>query len=238
MRRSLLLAGVTSALSVVAVMGTSVAASGATTDRGRWAFNETLGGVAVDSSGFGNDGANFDIVGDGAAYTFNGASSRVIVKDDASLDPGVASFSFGATLSMSSPPAVGETYDILRKGVVGTAGGNYKFEVKNVKGKAVARCVVKDSVRVTAAIQSQATVAANLADGRTYTVTCNKTRTGVSVKVEVEGEGLAARTRTVKQLGSVSNNVELAIGAKAGTPLKNGYDWYSGKIYEAWVSAE
>ena len=63
---------------------------------------------------------------------------------------------------MSAPPSpVGETYDVLRKGLVTNKGGDYKVEVKNVKGKALARCVTKtiraDGTKVLAAIQGTRT---------------------------------------------------------------------------------
>lgn len=224
------------ALSVVAVMGTSVVASAVTTQRGHWALDEVDSAVAVDSSGFGNHGTNHNVVGDGEAYTFNGVDSRVIVSDpdDSSLDPGAADFSLGVTLSMTEPPSSGETYDALRKGVTGTAGGAYKLEIKNAKGRAVAVCVVKDAAKVAVRIQSQSTAAGNLADDDPHTVTCAKTNTGVTIKVD----DLAPRSKTVTALGSVSNRANLALGAKAGDTAKTGFDWYKGKIHDAWVAVE
>jgi hypothetical protein len=156
----------------------------------------------------------------------------VIVPDKPSLDPGVANFSFGVRLSMLRPPEVGETYDALRKGLAGTAGGSYKVEIKPSSGYAVARCVVKDSSRVSVAIQSQATASANLANGQFHTVTCAKSNTGVSVKVD----GLAPRTKTVDSLGSVASASHLALGAKAESSATTGFDWFTGRTDEAWVS--
>lgn len=227
MKRSLL----TAAAVTVAVFGTTAPAVAAATEVGHWRLDEPgTPATAMDSSGYGNHGSNTDVIGDGQAYTFNGTSSRVRVADNPSLDPQAADFRFGVTVSMAAPPAVGETYDVLRKGLVTTAGGNYKIEIKNAKGKAVARCVVKDGAKKLAAIQSQLT--ANLADGKVHVVVCTKTSTGVTVKVD----GLAPRTKAVTSLGTVSNAADLAIGAKAEASATTGFDWFKGKVFDAWIS--
>jgi hypothetical protein len=225
MQRTLL----TAALTAVAIAGMSAPASGASTVVAHWAMDEPDSPPTAFDSGGANHGTNYDVVGDTEAYTFNGVSSRVVVPDHDSLDPLGANFAFGVMLSMTQAPDLKETYDALRKGVVSTPGGNYKLEIKHAKGKAVARCVVKDAARTIAAIQSQLKV--NLADGATHTVTCTKTATGVSVKVD----NLPTRTKTVTSLGSVANAADLAIGAKAETS-STGFDWYKGKLHDAWVA--
>ena len=60
-------------------------ADAAQTFRAQWTLDEVKTATAFDSSGNGNDGANVDIVGDGAGYTFNGSSSRVVVSSSGSL---------------------------------------------------------------------------------------------------------------------------------------------------------
>lgn len=216
-------------LAVVAIVGAQVGgASAATTDRGVWRLNETGSPTtAIDSSGFGNTGTNSNVVATGSGYTFNGKSSRVVVADKASLDPGTANFSFGVTLVMSTAPARGETYDVLRKGVTTSTGGEYKLEIAHVSGKAYARCLVKDAKKVVASIVAPT----NLADGSPHAITCNKTSRGVSVKIDA----LAPRTKTVAALGSVSNTAKLGLGAKAETKTNSGFDWYLGLMRDAWV---
>lgn len=235
MERSLGAGVVSVAAAVTFVLAVPAAADAATVDRGHWGFNETSGNVATDSSGFGNHGTSFDVGMDGEAYSFNGTSSRVIVPDTSpttagSLDPGTQNFSFGVTMSMPAPPDQGQTFDVLRKGLSGTAGGNYKLEVKHARGKAVARCVVRDGARVGANIQSLARY--NLAGTGVHTVTCTKTSTGVTIRVD----GTAPRSKVVSRLGSVSNPSHLALGAKAEGTARTGFDWYLGKIHDAWVS--
>jgi hypothetical protein len=201
---------------------------------GHWTLNEIGSATAFDSSGHGNHGNNQHIVGNGTGYTFNGNDSRVVVQSSPSLNPGARDFSFGATIEMSSPPQpVGETYDVLRKGLVTTKGGDYKFEVMNVGGKAVARCVSKtvkpSGVKVLAAIQGTT----NLADGRAHDVTCIKTANSITLKVD----GLKPRVKNFSSgLGGVSNSSSLAIGAKAGSSASTGFDWYEGVVDDAWVA--
>jgi hypothetical protein len=196
---------------------------------GQWLFDEPAGAptTAVDSSDQGNHGTNFAIRADGRSYTFNGTDSRVVVPDSDTLDPGTADFSFGLTLQMAQPPLVGETYDALRKGLSTTKGGEYKLEIVHSSGKALARCVVKDALKVSAAIRA----GTSLADNRPHAVACRRTGNSVSVVVD----GVTKATRTVTALGSVANTSSLAMGAKAEGTAPTGFDWYLGTMHEAWV---
>ena len=220
---------------VTAAMMLSVPAAGAATGfRAHWKFDEVHSSTAVDSSRHHNDGTNVHIVGDGTGYTFNGVNSRVVVPSSASLNPGSADFSYGVTLTMTKPPSpVGETYDVLRKGLSTSKGGDYKLEVKNIKGNAVPRCVVRsvraNGTKVFASIQA---TRKTLADGQPHIVKCSKTRTEISIAVGSR----PVRTKTYAQgLGSVSNTFQLAIGAKAESSAATGFDWYDGMISNAWV---
>lgn len=202
--------------------------------RAHWLLDEVRGPTASDSSGNGNDGTRHHIVGDGRGYKFDGVDSRVIVPSSATLNPRFASFSWGVTLRMGKAPSpVGETYDVLRKGLVTTRGGDYKIEVMNVRGKAVARCVTRsfrsNGTTVLASIQGTT----NLANHRRHRVTCKKSSTGISLKVD----SLAVRTKSYPGgLGSVSNTSNLALGAKAESTATTGFDWYKGEIFNAWVA--
>ena len=202
--------------------------------RAHWSLNEVGSPTASDSSGNGNNGTNYNVVGDGNGYAFNGVSSRVIVPTSGTLNPGAANFSWGVTLSMAHPPSpLGETYDVVRKGLVTTKGGDYKVEVKNVNGKALARCVAKsfrsDGTKVLAAIQGTTT----LADSHQHVVTCTKTSSSITLKVD----SLTPRTKTFSGgLGSISNTSNLALGAKAESSASTGFDWFEGVIFDAWVA--
>jgi hypothetical protein len=201
-------------------------------DAARWLFNEPAGTppTALDSSPNKNNGTNFDISSDGNAYSFNGSSSRVIVKDSPTLDPGTANFSFGVSgLAIGQGPAVGETYDVLRKGLSTTTGGDYKLEIAESNGAALARCIVKDAQKVPAIIRAGTDLV-----GGTHTVVCKRIGNSVSIVID----GTTRGTKTVTALGTVSNGADLAIGAKAEGTAATGFDWFLGEIGEAWVSID
>lgn len=227
MKRQVIAATVVAAAAALATVGMTETAHAAAGDRAYWAFDESGSPrTAFDSVGS-NDGTNYNIVGTGSGYVFNGTNSRVIVPDDPSLDPGSADFSYGVTIIMNAPPEARDTDDILRKGITTSVGGDYKLEIVNVNGTARARCLVKDANKVVAAIQAPT----NIANGAPHTITCSKTSIGVTVKVD----GLAPRTKTVVRLGSVSNGNNLALGAKAEATAKTGFDWFTGTLLDAWV---
>jgi hypothetical protein len=230
---------VTVVAAVLALSAATSAASPAATNagrsfRGHWRLNETHGKVAHDSSGHHHNGRNFHVHKDGVGYTFNGRSSRVIVPNAPSLNPGDKGFSFRVKLSMTEPPAAGETYDVLRKGLSTTKGGDYKLEIENVKGKAIVHCVVRsvrhNGTRAAASIEGTT----DLADGKPHVVTCTKTSTGLTVKVDSR----PPRTKRVPGgLGSVSNANKLGLGAKAEKTARTGFDWFDGEIENAWVAS-
>jgi hypothetical protein len=229
LRSAAILSAVAASLSL-----TAPRAEAASDYRAHWTLDEVNSSTAFDSSSHSNDGTNYNVVGDGSGYTFNGVNSRVVVPTSGSLNPGSAEFSWGVTLTMTDPPSpVGETYDVLRKGLVTTKGGDYKLEVKNVNGKAIPRCVARsfrrDGSKVLASIQGSSQT---LADGDSHVVTCTKTSSGISIKVDSR----AVRTKTYSGgLGSVSNTSDLALGAKAESGSQTGFDWFEGVISDAWV---
>lgn len=113
--------------SAVALLAGAVPALAETV--GLWHMNE-LSGKMVDSSGAGNHGAVQNIkrvspgyTGSGRAYRFNGSSSRVVIDNEANLNPGARSVRISARVKFSSRPsdAIGD-YDLVRKG-----GGVYKM---------------------------------------------------------------------------------------------------------------
>lgn len=191
-----------------------------------WSFDETGTPPAelVDDSGNGNNGhPQGGIVGDGAAYTFDGSTGLVTVPDSASLDPGTADFSTTVKVT-TGLPATGR-YEVLRKGVGSTRGGEYGLEVVNANGAARAVCLVKDGAGHSASIRSGG---GTLADGQEHTITCAKTSTSLTVTVD----GGSARTKTASGgLGSVDNAAPLVFGAIGAS----GGSWFAGSIGDATV---
>lgn len=213
--------GLGAAVGVVALAAPALAAG----ERAVWHFDETSGTTAVDSSGNGNDGTAEDVVMTGSGYVFNGVSSKVVVPTSDSLNPGTAGFSFSVTFQSSVAPGAGLDYDLLRKGLTTTSGGEYKVEILQANGKARALCVVKDSAKK--ALQIRGTT--NLTDGQVHTITCTRTSAGLTVVVD----NLAPRTKA-GSTGTVANTAPLSIGAKAEGG--SGADWFNGVILDASVS--
>src|SRR4051812_27936276 len=213
--------GITATLGVVALAAPAMAA----VDGAVWHLDETSGSTAFDSSGNGNNGTAENVVMTGTGYEFDGHSSKVVVPSSTSLNPGTADFSFSVTFQSTVAPGAGLDYDLLRKGLTTTSGGEYKVEVLEANGKARALCVIKDSAKK--ALQVRGTT--NLTDGKVHTITCTRTGTGLTVVVD----NLAPRTKS-GSTGSISNTAPLALGAKAeGGP---GADWFDGVLLEASVS--
>jgi hypothetical protein len=212
--------GVTAAVGVVALGGPALAVG----ERAVWHFDETSGNTAFDSSGNGNDGTAHDVAMTGSGYDFNGSSSVVVVPTSSSLNPGTASFSFSVTFRSTVAPGPGLDYDLLRKGLTTTSGGEFKVEILNANGKARALCVVKDSAKKALQIRGST----NLTDGAVHTITCTRTSAGLTLVVD----DLAPKTKA-GSTGSISNSAPLAIGAKAEGGAQA--DWFDGTILDASV---
>ena|SRR5215212_999053 len=214
----------------VSGLGTA-AASGASTATAVWLMSETSGTTMTDSSGYGNNGTTDNVTMTGAnGYVFDPAKrSKVVVHDSATLDPGSKTFSYSVKVKTSRVPASGTDYDLLRKGVTATTGGEYKIEILNVNGQGRAFCLVKDSQGVGASIKGTT----NVTDGKVHALTCTKTASGLTLKVD----GLQARTKTVTGgLGSIANASPVVIGAKTATVTGTAGDWYNGALLDARIS--
>jgi hypothetical protein len=180
----------------------------------------------VDSSG-NNNGITKNIKGVpgtvGNGYHFDGSSSLATVPSSNSLNPGSANLTLTLDAKFTHPPnaAVGD-YDLVRKGLSSTSGGEYKMEIlpRNNYTKGKAFCLFKDSSRTVGKIIN----GPNLADGKWHTLSC--TKNSESVQLKVDG---TTYTKAV-HLGSISNSAPLTIGAKTG-----GGDWYSGGMDEVSV---
>ena len=174
-----------------------------------WQLNEKTG-AAVDSSGNGNNGTlHGGIIRTGSGYHFDGSSGYVSVPNSASLNPGSGSITLTVKFTLDAKPASGKDYDLVRKGLAGTKGGEYKMEVLS-SGKALCRFSGTAGVTVTGGT--------NLGTG-THTVKCVKTSS--SVKLIVDGSTKASSNATV---GPISNSSAVDLGAKPGD------DWTKGLI--------
>jgi hypothetical protein len=172
---------------------------------GTWHMDETSGTTAFDSSGNGNNGAltavsfvspGFD--GTGGAYSFNGTSSKVLIPNSASLNPGTSNVSVTVHVEFTVIPPGSGDYDLLRKG----KSIYYKIEIAT---SGQARCQFHGSTDGRGLVFGP-----NLADGRWHTITCMKTSTGITGVVD----GTYTKSKTVT-IGSITNTVALSLGGKA-----------------------
>src|SRR5918998_4593915 len=92
-----------------------------------WRMNETSGPM-IDSSGNNNNGTPTDVRRTGSTYVFNGSTSRVAVADNDSLDPAEKNITLRARLRVPDAP-MEDSYDVVRKGLAGRPGGQYKMEI-------------------------------------------------------------------------------------------------------------
>ena len=211
----------------LAAAGATVALSApgvhAATFGAHWALDEAGSPTQAFDDVNGNTGAVRNVTGDGTGYTFGGDSgvSGVSVPDSDSLSPGSADFSFTVELT-TTLPAPGTDYDVLRKGLTSTSGGEYKIEVLNVKGVAKAMCLVKDAAKHVARIQWSAK--GGIADGRTHTITCSKTSTGVTLTLD----GSSHSKVNPAGIGTVANSGSLFIGMRSDS----GGDQFVGEIFD------
>jgi hypothetical protein len=155
----------------------------------------------------------------GSAYGFNGSSSIVKVPNNASLVPGAGDFSVAVHVRFPSIPSVSVgDYDLIRRGVSSSSGGEWKIEIlrtnSGTAGKA--SCHVKGS-----SASATVTNGPSLADNAWHTIACLKRAS--SIVLQVDGKSYA-KTATV---GSITNTSQLTVGAKI-----SGGDWYGGLMDE------
>lgn len=194
-------------LAVASVVANQAGASAATFGAS-WQMNETSGAVMDELNG--NNGTVYGGVtrpGDGF-YHFDGASGYVTVPNSGSLNPGAAGITIEVAFSLNGNPTPdGNDYDLVRKGLAGAAGGDYKVEVLD-NGKAL--CRFKGTA------PAVLTGGTNLGVG-SHVVRCIKTAT--VVELWVDGTRRATKTVTV---GSISNNEPVILGAKPGDDFTKG----------------
>jgi hypothetical protein len=186
---------------------------------GGWAEQPQAGGslrspqlVVHDDSGAGNHGIKqgrpeVGVAGKkGSSYSFDAPGSWVQVPSNDSLNPGRRDFMYAAWVNFDVSPRLRESYDIIRKGLGFTPGGEYKLEIVS-DGRV--KCSAKDiDGRVARVIAPDADVAE---DGRWHRVGC--ARTGRSWSVLVDG----TVTTKLTALGLIDNDLPLSIGSKYGS---------------------
>ena len=166
----------------------------------------------VDSSGGDNNGTTSNITMSGGYYAFNGTDSIAEAPHEANLNPGAANIEIEARVDTTTPPAAGESYDIIRKGNSGTIGGYYKIELRGKTGGGMnAACIFKDQNKAVA------TAIAPVPSTGWLTITCAKTPSTVTLTA-----GGTTRT-TSGAVGAIANTAGVSIGGKGdGTDVFTG----------------
>ena len=208
-------AGATSA--ATAVVQSTVAAG---TMVAFWHMDETSGSTMYDAVAAHNGTIRSIALGvpgfAGTAYSFNGSSSYVSVPTANDLNPGSA----GVTMivhvnTTSTAPAPPADWDVIRKGLYTTAGGEYKMEWQQ---SGQASCGFNGSAGYAELIAGP-----KINDGRWHTVQCVKTATAINVVVDGQTFSKAAN------VGAIANSDSVVLGARPGS------DWYKGAIDEAGI---
>jgi hypothetical protein len=208
MRRATGTASATAALLVLASTFGWETPARAATFGASWQFNETSG-LAIDSTGNGNSGTlHGGIRRTGTGYDFDGSTGYVSVPDSSSLDPGSADIALTVRFNVDPVPS-GYDYDLIRKGLSTTSGGDYKAEVVS-GGRGL--CHFRGS-------KNSATITGGSGlESGTHTLKCVKTSS--SVQLVVDGSVKATKAITV---GSISNGSGVPLGAKPGDDFTNGF---------------
>jgi hypothetical protein len=179
-----------------------------------WQMNETSGPM-IDSSGNNNNGNPTDVVQTGSTYLFNGSTSSVTVPDNVSLDPLDKDITLRARVMVNGTSLDDDSYDIVRKGLSGTPGGDYKMEIKRASNPEVGKlhCLFKGTGgRVHKVART------DVVDGGWHTLECIKTSN--SVVAVVDGRTFTATGST----GSISNASEVMVGGKKTQPFDDMFD--------------
>jgi hypothetical protein len=198
-----------------AVVGTS---SGQPALVALWHMDETSGTTMFDAIGTDN-GTNYNIqLGlpgfAGTAYGFNGTSSYVSVPSTDDLNPYNANVTVSiAVQTTGTPPPSPADWDLIRKGIYGSPGNEYKMELQQ---SGQISCGFEGTGGYTELVAGPA-----VNNGQWHTAQCVKTAT--AIEVVVDGQTFTKKA----SLGSISNTLPLVIGARPGS------DWYSGALDEA-----
>jgi hypothetical protein len=208
----------TAAAAGMIAVGVASPAQAAPTVQALWNMDSVP--TMVDSAGGDNNGTTSAITMNGGFYAFDGANSIAQVPHKANLNPGTANIEVEARINAATAPAPGETYDIVRKGTSGTAGGYYKIELRGKTGGGInVACIFKDGNR----IAGRAVVAFPV--GTWQTITCTKTATTVTLTT-------GATTRTTSgSVGAIANTAPVHVGGKG-----DGTDVFSGLMDHASIT--
>jgi Concanavalin A-like lectin/glucanases superfamily len=201
-------------VAVACMLMASPTAWAAVVDAANWQMNETSGKM-LDSSANGNDGSPSDVLQTGSNYTFNGSTSRVAVPDNDSLDPLEKTITLRAQVMVPNQAMDDDSYDVVRKGLSATPGGDYKMEIKGTSDPTEGRlhCLFKGTGG-----RVNRVAPPDIVDGNWHKLSCTKTLN--SVVARVDGQPY---TKT-GSAGSIANSTNVMVGAKTANPFDDVFD--------------
>jgi hypothetical protein len=170
----------------------------------------------IDSSGNENHGTPTDVRQRGSRYVFNGSTSYVAVPDSDSLDPLEKDITLRARVKVTDAPMDDDSYDVVRKGLAGRPGGQYKMEIKRAADPTVGKlnCLFQGSGGTVNKVSRR-----DIVDGNWHTLECVKTADSVVVRVDRRNGSTKADSA-----GSISNPTNVLVGAKTAIPLDDTFD--------------
>lgn len=196
-----------------------------------WRMDEGAGATTMVDSAGGDDNGTITSVATGVpglkggkAYEFDGATSWVSVPDSDDLDPGSADITLSATVLVEDGVILDDSYEVVRKGVVSTKGGDWKMEIKRAGSNTTVgklHCVFKGVLPNGSNSLAGKMANVDIVDGRPHDLLCIKTSTQVIARVVTAG---VTRSYTLtKTAGSIANNQPVIIGSKvAGDDVMQG----------------
>jgi hypothetical protein len=180
-----------------------------------WQMEDTDGQM-LDSSGNNNNGTPTNVFQRGSTYVFNGSTSYVLVPDSDSLDPKGKNITLTASVVVNGQSLDDDSYDIVRKGLAGRTGGDYKMEIKRAADPTVGKlhCLFKGDGGTVDKVARR-----DIVDGNWHTLECIKTSTSVMARVD----GKSGSTKA-SSAGSIANASAVMVGAKTAAPLDDVFD--------------
>jgi hypothetical protein len=175
----------------------------------------------LDSSGNNNNGDPTDVRQTGSRYVFDGSTSYVLVPDSDSLDPAEKDITLKARVKVTDTPMDDDSYDIVRKGLVTTPGGDYKMEIKRAADPTVGKlhCLFKGDGGTVDIVAPQ-----DIVDGNRHKLECIKTSTSVVARVD------GSVSTKAGSAGSIANGSAVLVGAKTADPLDDAFDGSMGFV--------
>jgi hypothetical protein len=156
----------------------------------------------------------------GTAFLFQSKPAWVSVPNSTKLNPGTGTFTVSVRVAFTVKPSseVGD-YDLARKGLSSTSGGNWKVEILR---SGYAYCVFRGSSG-----SVSVTKGPDLSNGAWHTISCTRDSSGVRLTVDGSTSTKSGAT------GNISNSTTMFVGAKSSA----GGDQYSGRLDELQITS-